>query len=89
VHDPGRDERPALRADPADTILELKRELSPEDVQRLGVSGMHVKTRRSPSRSGAHFDRGELLDIDEERDVELSALQDDFAFGDFDHVPAA
>jgi hypothetical protein len=36
-----------------------------------------------------HVDRGELLDVDEERDVELPGSQDDLSFGDFDHVSAA
>ena len=87
VHDLGRDERPALRADPMHAILELKRELSLEHVQRLAVSGMDVGRRLPPSGSCAHVDRGELLDVDEERDVELSAPQDDLAFSDLDHVP--
>ena len=89
VHDLGRDERPALRADPMDAILELKRELSLEHVQRLAVSGMDVRRRLPPSGSCAHVDRGELLDVDEERDVEISAPQDDLALSDLDHVPAA
>ena len=73
VHDLGRDECPALRADPMHAILELERELSVEDVQRLAVSGMDVGRRLPPSGSGAHLDRGELLDVGEERDVELPA----------------
>ena len=89
VHDLGRDECPALRADPMHAILELERELSLEHVQRLAVSGMDVRRRLPPPGSGAHVDRGELLDVDEERDVELPAPQDDLAFSDLDHVPAA
>jgi hypothetical protein len=70
-------------------ILELKRELSLEDVQRLAVPGMDVGRRLPPSGKGAHVDRGKLLDIDEERYVELPGPQDDLTFGDLGHVPAA
>ena len=89
VDDLGRDEDPALRADPMHAILELERELSLDDVQRLAVSRVDVGRRLPPSGSSAHVDRGELLDVDEERDVELSAPQDDFPLGDLDHRPAA
>ena len=68
-------------------VFELERELSLEDEQRLAVSGVRMRARRAPSRMGAHLDRGELLDLDEERDVELPAPQDDLAF-DLDHVSA-
>ena len=74
MHDLGRYECPALRADPAYAVLELQRELSLEDVQRLAVPCMDVGRRLPPSGSGAHVDRGELLDVDEERDVELLRL---------------
>ncbi len=70
-------------------VLELERELALDDVQRLAVSGMDVGRRLPPSGSGAHVHRGELLDVDEERDVELSAPEDDLAFADLEHVPAA
>jgi hypothetical protein len=89
VHDVGRDERPALRADPTDAVLELERELSFEDVQRLAVSGMDVRRRFPPAGSGADIDGRELLDVDEKRDVELRGAQNDLACGSFDHVPAA
>ena len=89
VHDLGRDECPGLRADPTYAILELQRELSLEDVQRLAVPGMDVWRRLPPSGSGAHVDGGELLDVDEERDVELPASEDDLSFDDLDHEPAA
>ena len=89
MHDLGRDERPRLRADPMHAILELQRELSLEDVQRLAVQGMHVGWRLPPPGSGAHVDCGELLDVDEERDVELRSPQDDLACSDLDHVSAA
>ena len=72
-----------------ENYLELKRELSLEHVQRLAVAGMDVRRCLSPSGSRAHLDCGELLDVDEQRDVELPALQDDLAFSDLDHVPAA
>jgi hypothetical protein len=45
--------------------------------------------RLPPSGSGAHVDRGELLDVDEKRDVELPASEYDLAFDDLDHEPAA
>ena len=89
VYDLGRDERPGLRADAVYAVLERKRELSFEDVQRLAVSGVGMGRRLPPPGSCAHVGDGELLDVDEERDVELSGSQDDFAFRDFDHVPAA
>ena len=63
VYDLGRDECPALRADPMHAILELERELSLEHVQRLAVSSMDVGRRFPPSGSSAHVDRGELLDV--------------------------
>jgi hypothetical protein len=66
----------------------LERELSLEDEQRLAVSGVRMRARRAPSRMGAHLARGELLDVDEKRDVELPTPQDDFAF-DLDHLPPA
>jgi hypothetical protein len=50
---------------------------------------MDVERRSSPAASGAHLDRTELLDVDEESDVELLAAEDDLAFADLDHVPAA
>jgi hypothetical protein len=89
VHDLGRDECPALRADPLHAILELERELSLEHVQRLAVSDMDVGRRLPPTGSSAHFDRSELLDVREERDAELPAAKDELAFADPDHVPAA
>jgi hypothetical protein len=70
-------------------ILKLKRELSLEHVQRLAVSSMDVGRRFPPSGSSAHVDRGELLDVDEERDVELRTAEDDFAIANLDHLPAA
>ncbi len=79
VHDLGRDERPGLGADPVHAILEPERELSLEDEQRLGVSCMDVERRSAPTRSGAHFDRSELLDVHEEPDIELFAAEDDLA----------
>src|SRR4029450_7084177 len=66
-------------------ILEPERELSLEDIERLGVSCMDVERRFSPARSGTHFDRTELLDVREERDAELLAAEDDLAFADLDH----
>ncbi len=89
VHDLGRDECPALRADPTHAILESQRELSVEHVQRLAVSGMDVRRRLPPSGSGAHLDRGELLDVGEERHVELPAPEDDLACADLEHGSAA
>jgi len=89
VHDLGRDECPALRADPMHAILELERELSLEHVQRLAVSSMDVGRRFPPSGSSAHVDRGELLDVREKRDAELLAAEDHLACADLDHVPAA
>ena len=89
VHDVGRDERPGLGADPVHAILEPERELSLEDEQCLGVSCMDVERRSAPTRSGAHFDRSELLDVYEEPDIELFAAEDDLAFADLDHLPAA
>ena len=89
VHDLGRDERPGLGADSMHAILEPKRELSLEDVDRLGVSCMDVGRRPSPAGSGAHLDRGELVDVREERDVQLRTTEDDLAFADLDHRPAA
>ncbi len=70
-------------------ILELERELSLDDVQRLAVSSMDVGRRLPPSGSSAHVDHSELLDVDEQRDVELPASEDDLAFADLDHAPAA
>ena len=89
VHDLGRDERPGLGGDPMHAVLEPERELSLEDVYRLGVSCMDVERRLSPTGSSAHLDRGELLDVREERDAELLAAEDELAFADLDHVPAA
>ena len=57
------------------------------DVTLLAVPGMDVRWRLSPPGCGAHLDCGELLDVDEKRDVELRGPQDDFAL--CDHVPAA
>jgi len=53
------------------------------------VPGMHVGRRLPPPGSGAHLDHGELLDVHEERDVELRGPQDDLASSDFDHLSAA
>ena len=89
VHDLGWDVCPALRADPMHTILELECELPFEDVQRLAVPGMDVGRCLPPARRGAHCDRGELLDVREERHVEFRAPEDDLAFVDLDHLPAA
>ncbi len=68
VHDLGRDEGPALGADPMYAILELERELSLEHVQRLAVPGMDVRRFTSgatstpmPRMSARDLDRGELL----------------------------
>jgi hypothetical protein len=89
MDDLGRDERPGLGTDPMYAILERERELSLEDEQRLGVSCMDVERRFSPTASGAHLDCAELLDVHEERDSELLVAEDDLAFADLDHVPAA
>jgi len=89
VHDLGRDECPAFRGDPTHVILELQRERSVEDEQRLAVSGMDVGWRLPPAGSGAHLDRGELLDVGEERDVELPGPENDLAFADLEHGSAA
>jgi hypothetical protein len=89
VDDLGRDERPGLGADPMHAIFETKRELSRDDEQRLGMSCMDVEGGFSPTGSGAHVDRAELLDVHEEPDVELLAAEDDLALADLDHVPAA
>jgi hypothetical protein len=89
VHDLGRDERPGVGADPMLAILEAECELSLEDEQRLGMTCMNVERRFSPTRSSAHLDRSELLDIHEEGDAKLLAPKDELAFADLDHVPAA
>ncbi len=89
VDDLGRDERPGLGADPKLAIFETERELSLEDEHRLGMSCMDVERRFSPTGSGAHVDRAELLDVREEGDLELLAAKDDLTFADLDHVPAA
>ncbi len=89
MDDPGRDECPALRADSMDAILEPERELAFEDVQRLGVSDMDMRRRRPPTASGTYSDHGKLLEVGEERHVELSAPEDELAFADLDHLPAA
>ena len=83
------DEHPGLGTDRMRAILELERELPLEDVQRLGVPGMDVRRRISPAGRGAHGHRGELLDVREERHIELRAAEDDLAFADLDHRPAA
>ena len=89
VDDLGWDERPGLAADPMHAIFETERELSLEDEHRLGMSCMDVERCFSPTGSGAHVDRVELLDVHEERDVELLVAKDDLTFADPDHVPAA
>jgi hypothetical protein len=72
-----------------DAILELKRELSFEDIQRFAVSDMDMRRRLSPAGGRTHVDCGELLDVREERHSELGAAEDDLAFADLDHLPAA
>jgi len=53
------------------------------------VSCVDVRRRLPPSGGSAHLDGGELLDVDEERDVEFRRAQDDLALSDLDHGPAA
>jgi hypothetical protein len=70
-------------------ILEPERERSFEDEQRLGMLCVDVERRFPPPGSGAHIDRSELLDVHEECDAELLAAEDDLAYADLEHVPAA
>jgi hypothetical protein len=58
--------------------------IAPHDPYTLDI----LARFQGPSAAHLLGDRGELLDVDEERDVELPAPQDDFAFRNLDHVPA-
>jgi hypothetical protein len=70
-------------------VLEPERELSVEDEQRFAVSSMDMERGSSPTWSGTHLDRSELLEVHEERDFQLLAAKDDLTFGDLDHASAA
>jgi hypothetical protein len=89
VHDLGRDERPGFGAHSMHAIFEPKRDLPLDDEDRLGVSCVDVERRPSPAWSGTHLDDGELVDVREERHVQLRATEDDLAFADLDHLLAA
>jgi hypothetical protein len=70
-------------------VLELQRELSLEDMERLGVPGVDVEGRSPPAGSGAGVDCSELLAVDEQRGRKLLSAKEKLAFADLDHRPAA
>ena len=73
MHDLRRHVHPGPCARPKLAVLEPDDELAFEDEEALGVAGMEVQRRSDAARLRADFDDSDLLDVDEERDAELSS----------------